>query len=73
MLTVIWPTWTARAACRDTAHPDQWFASKSSAARAVCAGCSVRVECGEAGRRERFGIWGGLTPGQRRPRRRGRA
>jgi hypothetical protein len=31
------------------------------AAKAVCETCPVTVECSEAGRREKFGTWGGLS------------
>jgi WhiB family redox-sensing transcriptional regulator len=36
-------------------------------ARAVCAGCPIRVECLEyaVGAKEPFGVWGGLTVDQR--------
>jgi WhiB family redox-sensing transcriptional regulator len=35
-------------------------------AKAVCFECPVRLRCLEAGLREPFGIWGGLTPRERR-------
>lgn len=34
--------------------------------KALCSACPVRVECGEAGRKERFGIWGGHAERGRR-------
>jgi WhiB family redox-sensing transcriptional regulator len=30
-------------------------------AKEACARCQVRVECEEAGRHEKFGVWGGKT------------
>lgn len=41
------------------------------AARAICAECPVIAECRQAGLHERHGIWGGLSPRQRRRLRRG--
>jgi WhiB family redox-sensing transcriptional regulator len=40
----------------------------TTAAKQVCRGCPVRVEClAEAlRRRERYGVWGGLTAAERR-------
>lgn len=37
-------------------------------AREICASCPVRLECLEfaLARKERFGMWGGLTPIERR-------
>lgn len=34
-------------------------------AKAVCRTCPVIVECYQAGRTERFGVWGGMTVGGR--------
>lgn len=72
--------WQDQAACRQT--PVETFfppaEQEATDAKSVCLGCSVRAECLEfaiqAG--ERFGIWGGLTPQERRSliaRRRSRA
>jgi hypothetical protein len=36
------------------------------AAKRVCRRCPVAAECGDAGRAEPFGIWGGLTEQERR-------
>lgn len=68
--------WEDRSACRDEQyrdHADDWYAPSSNrdahnAAMRVCAGCPVRAECQNAAlnRREAWGIWGGLTEGQRR-------
>ena len=65
------PAWHAQAACRGR-DTDLWFPTgrePADEARAVCATCQVQVECAEAGRSERFGIWGGLSPSGRRRRR----
>jgi len=40
-------------------------------AREICKGCPVKVECLEAGRLERFGVWGGLSENERHPKQRG--
>jgi WhiB family redox-sensing transcriptional regulator len=70
--------WRASAACKGI-DPELFFASedlpnkqdrieREAAAKAVCARCSVRAECLTyaiaAG--ERYGIWGGLNPQERR-------
>lgn len=62
--------WAQRAACRgaDTAT---WFPEPrepADAAKAVCAGCSVRDEClaYALASRQRFGVWGGLSAQERR-------
>jgi len=34
-------------------------------AKAICAGCPVRLPCMEDGRDEPFGIWGGVVPRRR--------
>jgi WhiB family redox-sensing transcriptional regulator len=66
-------SWMDSAACRTAADPDLWFPADDDpagvdAARRVCAGCRVRVDClawavaiGAAD-----GVWGGLTTSQRR-------
>ena len=62
--------WQDRAACREA--PVQVFfppaEQEVDEAKAVCALCEVRQPCLEyaiaAG--ERFGVWGGLTPQERR-------
>jgi WhiB family redox-sensing transcriptional regulator len=70
--------WRAHAACKGY-DPEHFFSSedltdkqerieRESAAKAVCARCPVRMECLDyavaAG--ERYGIWGGLNPQERR-------
>lgn len=68
------PAWWARAACRGQG-PEQWFPERGDRpdhAKAVCARCPVRAECLDAAvaNREAAGVWGGMSPGERRPRRR---
>lgn len=68
--------WRDRAACRDADTNlffPGWGQADSAATRlalAYCEVCPVREECLEAGLRERYGIWGGLTVRQRVRRRR---
>jgi WhiB family redox-sensing transcriptional regulator len=65
--------WPERAACK-TASPSIFFPRGEdgatqpdySHAKAICATCVVRGECLAAGLYERFGVWGGTTPRQRR-------
>jgi WhiB family redox-sensing transcriptional regulator len=67
--------WTDRAACL-TAEPEVFFPVGSaggarddiSAAKAVCAGCSVLEACRDyaLSSRQPFGVWGGLDEEQRR-------
>ena len=42
-------------------------AAREQRAKAVCAGCTVREQCLEQAldQGERYGIWGGLTDGER--------
>lgn len=70
--------WYSRAACRGC-DTDLWFAERGRGygeALAVCGGCVVRGECLEAADREEgsdrnvFGVRGGLTPSERKRRRR---
>ena len=75
--------WMLAAACRG--HTDLFFAPddnesradrrrRESRAKAVCQGCTVRIDCLEEALKqdERFGIWGGLTERERRALRRNR-
>ncbi|GAB2915375.1 WhiB family transcriptional regulator [Nonomuraea fastidiosa] len=64
--------WLRRGACR-TSDPDLFFPLaptpiQEAQAKAICAGCQVLEECRayalDAGEAE--GIWGGLTPAERR-------
>ncbi|MFJ4548910.1 sigma-70 family RNA polymerase sigma factor [Streptomyces sp. NPDC088817] len=61
--------WSSLAACR-TADPDELFVQGSAQlrAKAVCQGCQVRTEClaDALDNRVEFGVWGGMTEGERR-------
>lgn len=62
-------TWRQAAACEgsppDVFYPENEF--ETAAAKAICAQCPVRGICLETALRnkERYGIWGGLTPRER--------
>ena len=66
-----WPgRWAYDALCATT-HPDLFHPDKGSdgnEAKAICAACSVRIQCLEHAirNREYQGIWGGLGPRARR-------
>lgn len=65
--------WHDDAACRST-DPAIFFPDteeEAKAARAVCSGCPVRMDCLDYANRTRqdFGIWGGLDEKQRRKQR----
>lgn len=61
--------WTAYSACGG-ATPDDLFVEGAAqrAAREVCAGCTVRLECliDALDHRILFGVWGGMTERERR-------
>lgn len=64
------PEWTKDALCAEVGG-DDWFPEKGGptrAAKSICKRCEVQSECLgwalEHG--ERFGIWGGLSEGERR-------
>lgn len=64
------PDWHAEALCAEVGG-DFWFPEKGGStrdAKRICAGCEVRDKClaGAVERRERFGIWGGLSERERR-------
>lgn len=71
--TIAHPAWMARALCaQPSADPDLWFPEsdhrdKAAAAKAVCARCPVRLECGDYARvtGATDGVWGGLSPEER--------
>ena len=75
-------TWHDEAACLTAPDPEIFFpagttggaAGQIVAAKAVCAQCPVRTQCLEFAltSRQDFGVWGGLTEEERRPRRRSR-
>lgn len=51
------------------ALPDKWFSEdpkKVASAKADCNACPARTECAELGENEEFGVWGGMTPDERR-------
>lgn len=55
-----------RPECAD--DPDRWFSDRPddiAAAKAACTNCPVRDACAVAGRDEPWGVWGGLTTGER--------
>lgn len=69
------PAWHAHAACHGLTglfYPEAGSSATAATAKQVCAGCPVRVECGDAGNRESHGIWGGMGEKERRKVRRPR-
>lgn len=65
--------WRDQAACKGKPaklfFPEgPWSRLDEKAAKAICAACPVTRACLEVGRAEQDGIWGGLTPKQRRQR-----
>lgn len=65
--------------CREVPDPEIFFppsgganAPITAAAKAACSNCSMRAECLQAAMAAervdglRYGIWGGLTPSERR-------
>jgi WhiB family redox-sensing transcriptional regulator len=64
----------ADAPCRRE-DPDMFFphpgdVAGTARAKRVCAGCALTRECLELGRKEEWGIWGGLTAKERAGKRR---
>ncbi|MBT0568597.1 WhiB family transcriptional regulator [Williamsia sp. CHRR-6] len=62
--------WEADGLCRQV-DPDLWFpevGERDTAAKRICADCPVTGECLDwaLATDERFGIWGGLSPVERR-------
>lgn len=59
------PAWQAEAACRDLDAAVFFPADgePADAAVTVCARCPVRDACGDFGRREPAGVWGGQARG----------
>ena len=67
--------WSNRAACL-SAEPEQFFPVgaaaaatwETAAAKQVCAGCDVLVECRDYAleTRQPFGVWGGLDEQERK-------
>jgi hypothetical protein len=69
------PAWHARANCRGAGMTDVMYPRSRTGvashvlwaeATALCAGCPVINECGEAGRDESYGVWGGEVKQPRR-------
>ena len=72
------PAWHADAACRgqtDVMFPvaEHGHRLDTTAARALCDRCPVRNPCAEAGRSEKYGVWGDTGSGSRRMRQRERS
>lgn len=64
------PSWFEEASCAES-DPEAWFPEKGCStreAKRICDGCPVRDEClaYALARREKFGIWGGLSERERR-------
>ena len=57
------PDWRVFARCREPGAPDMYPVDGDGArlAQLWCAGCPVRVQCSDAGLREPYGVWGGLS------------
>lgn len=71
------PDWVADALCAQT-DPEIFFPEKgksSAEAKLVCRSCPVAEECLEFAivTRQKFGVWGGLSPDERSRVRRGLA
>lgn len=63
--------WKTKAVCRQQ-NPELFFPNRgdhdtAAQARQVCRSCPVITECLDdaLSRKERHGVWGGLTPGER--------
>lgn len=55
--------------CRTVADPDIFFSEDAagiSRAKMTCVNCPVRLKCLQYGESQEFGIFGGLTPSERR-------
>lgn len=62
------PVWTNQANCRGM-DPELWFPGRGlslSRLKEICASCTVREQCLEAGIDEKFGVWGGKSERERR-------
>jgi len=65
--------WNTQAACLNR-DPEWWdhesgiMSREAHKAMAICKGCPVRMDCLSHALNEEieFGIWGGLTPGERK-------
>jgi len=62
--------WRGEAACRgmdaSVFFPETGGNETAQVAKAICAQCTVRNDCLEAGLHDKFGIWGGTTEAERR-------
>jgi WhiB family redox-sensing transcriptional regulator len=66
-------SWRKEASCKeenpDIFYPDMATSQGQKIARfaiKICSECPVRVRCAEHGiRHERYGVWGGMTEGER--------
>ena len=72
------PAWHADAACRGQTAvmfpvAEHGHQLDTTAARALCDRCPVRNPCAEAGRSEKYGVWGDTGSGSRRMRQRERS
>lgn len=69
-------TWSDHGLCGQ-ADPEEWFPEPGirTIAKTICARCPVRYPCllAALARNERWGIWGGMTTGERDDLRLGRA
>ena len=67
--------WLEDSLCKGK-HVDLWFPPSDlpkslhsafyDVAKLVCDQCPVRLDCKKLGAKEEFGMWGGLTPNDRR-------
>lgn len=59
--------WKVRGICASSMTPDAWYA-KGASGKELCKGCPVMGECLSYAleHKEKWGVWGGLTPTQRR-------
>lgn len=67
-------TWRERAACKGATsamYPEAGGRHGIAYAKAICARCDVIYECDAAGKKEKFGVWGGRAETERNRRRRG--
>lgn len=63
--------WRDAGLCATTTDPDRWYSESAAVvahARTICAACPAREPCADYGieNQESWGIWGGLTPNERR-------
>jgi len=55
--------------CKTVQDPDLFFSSEAGGirqAKMICAECPVRLECLQYGESQEYGVFGGLTPAERR-------